>query len=292
MNFKKGKFPGVVLALFLLSVMAFAGSFQTAKSQYSGSVYIRSDGSVDPSTAPIQRVGNVFTMLTSFVGNITVEKDNIVIDGAGYILAGTAIGAEVTVGVDLSFRSNVTVRNIGVRSFVNGIHLLNSTNNYLIGNNITENIDGVRIDNSTGNSIIGNNITANRHGTHPFQGNMFYNNNFDNSSDKHVYFDLPTHVDLWDNGFPLSGNYWSNYTGVDEKQGPSQNEAGSDGIGDTPFALDANNIDHYPLIAPFHEQEQPATDQTGLLIGAGLIVILVIATFSVLLPRKKQRGNV
>src|SRR3989337_4396072 len=109
MNFEKCK-PrivwGAMLAILLLCAISFAGSVQTVKSQYSGPVYIRSDGSIDPSTAPIQRVGDVYTLLDTFVGNITVEKDNIVVDGASYAIEGTAIGNTVTVGVAISFRSN------------------------------------------------------------------------------------------------------------------------------------------------------------------------------------------
>ena len=289
MNFKQSKLLGAMIAILLLCAMAFAGSVQTVKSQYSGSVYIRSDGSIDPSAAPIQRVGDTYTLLGTFVGNITVEKDNIVIDGAGYTIEGTAIGAEVTVGVELSSRSNVTVKNMQMRSFVNGLRLLNSFDNNLIGNNITENVDGIRIENSTGNNIIGNNMTANRHGTHPYQGNKFYHNNFVNSSDKHVYVDLPGQVNSWDDGYPSGGNFWSNYTGVDEKKGPSQNEAGNDGIGDTPFVIDNNNLDQYPLIAPFSEQGQlqSTLDQTWLLIGAGLVIIVAIVIVSILLFRKR-----
>jgi parallel beta-helix repeat protein len=291
MNSNKPKLFGTLFALLLLCAMYSAGSFQTVKSQYSGPVYIRSDGSIDPSTAPIQRVENVYTLLDTFVGNITVEKDNVVIDGASYAIEGTAIGTTVTAGVDLSFRSNVTIKNMQIRSFVNGIRLLNSFYNNLVGNNIMENVDGIRIENSTGNSVFGNNITANRHGIHPFEGNKFYSNNFVNSTDKHVYVDLPDQVNSWDNDYPSGGNYWSTYTGVDEKKGPNQNEAGSDGISDTPFIIDDNNIDRYPLIAPFREQGQvqPAQDQTWLLIGAGLIIITVIVIVSMLLSRKKAK---
>ena len=293
MNFKQSKLLGAMIAILLLCAMAFAGSVQTVKSQYSGSVYIRSDGSIDPSAAPIQRVGDTYTLLGTFVGNITVEKDNIVIDGAGYTIEGTAIGAEVTVGVELSSRSNVTVKNMQIRSFVNGIFLLDSFNNNIIGNNITDNVDGIRINNSTGNNIIGNNITANRHGTHPYQGNKFYHNNFIDSTDKHVYVDLPGQVNSWDNGYPSGGNYWTNYTGVDEKKGQSQNEAGNDGIGDTPFVIDDNNLDNFPLMAPFREQAQvqPSPDQLWLLIGAVLIIIVVIVIVSILLFRKRLHGQ-
>jgi len=38
-------------------------------------------------------------------------------------------------------------------------------------------------------------------------------------------------------GYPSGGNYWSDYIGID---------ANHDGIGDTPYTIDANNIDRYP----------------------------------------------
>jgi len=37
------------------------------------------------------------------------------------------------------------------------------------------------------------------------------------------------------------GNYWCNYKGVDTN---------GDGIGDTPYVINSNNIDYYPLISP------------------------------------------
>src|SRR3990170_1769684 len=255
---------GLLLTFLLFYTLLLIPNGQAATSPFSGSVFIRSDGNIDPSTAPVQRIGAVYTLVDSFVGNITVQKDNIVVEGAGYGVEATGMGTETTIGVDISFRSNVTITNMQIRGFVNGIHLLNSSNCNLIGNNITENIDGIRIDNSTSNIIFGNNITSNRHGTHPFQGNTFYHNNFVNSTDKHVYFDSPNHVDSWDNGYPSGGNYWSNYTGVDEKKGASQNETGSDGIGDTPHIISSNNTDRYPLMFPYIYQPQPIPQPTLL----------------------------
>ncbi len=274
-------------------MLSFAANRQAETFPFSGSVFIRSDGSIDPSTAPIQRVGEVYTLLGSFVGNVTIQKDNGAIDGAGYGVEATAIGTETTIGIDISFRSNVTITNMQIRGFVNGIHLLNSSNCNLIGNNITENIDGIRIDNSTRNNIIGNNITANRHGTHPSQGNTFYHNNFMNSTDKHVYFDSPSHIDIWDNGYPSGGNYWSNYSGLDEKKGQSQNEAGSDGIGDAPHIIDPNNTDKYPLMAPYVNEPQPNPQPnllTWLYVTIGVIIIVISAIVAVMFLRKKKRA--
>jgi hypothetical protein len=54
---------------------------------------------------------------------------------------------------------------------------------------------------------------------------------------------------VWSDGYPSGGNYWSDYTGKDLKSGPYQNVTGSDGIGDTPYIIDAANIDPYPIVA-------------------------------------------
>ncbi len=55
----------------------------------------------------------------------------------------------------------------------------------------------------------------------------------------------------WDIGYPSGGNYWSDYNGSDLLSGPYQNETGGDGIGDTPYVIDVNNMDKYPLMEPW-----------------------------------------
>jgi len=63
-------------------------------------------------------------------------------------------------------------------------------------------------------------------------GNNFLNNLLHAADDS-------ASANAWDNG--TSGNYWSNYTGVDSD---------GDGIGDTPYAIDADTFDEKPLIRP------------------------------------------
>ena len=41
------------------------------------------------------------------------------------------------------------------------------------------------------------------------------------------------------------------YNGTDFYGGPFQNETGSDGIGDTSYVINVDNIDHYPLMNPY-----------------------------------------
>ena len=80
--------------------------------------------------------------------------------------------------------------------------------------------------------------------------NKLYHNNFLNNT-INVYLSTHSSSTLWDNGYPSGGNFWSDYTGVDLYSGPYQNETGSDGIGDIPYVIDENNVDRYPLMAPF-----------------------------------------
>jgi parallel beta-helix repeat protein len=94
-----------------------------------------------------------------------------------------------------------------------------SYNNTFTGNNIANNPVGIYIhDLSSNNTIFHNNFIANT---------------------LHAYVEGNT-PNIWDNG--KEGNYWDNYTGHDSNH---------DGIGDTPYVIDANNTDHYPLMQPW-----------------------------------------
>jgi len=66
------------------------------------------------------------------------------------------------------------------------------------------------------------------------------------------FYIFKSYGNLWDNDYPSGGNYWSDYVGVDVKRGPNQDLPGSDGIGDTPYIIDTDNRDHYPLMNPYH----------------------------------------
>jgi len=285
---------GVVLTLLLLCSAWITINIKLGKSQYSGAIFIRNDGSVDPPNAPIQRVGDVYTVAGNIDGNITVQKDNIVIDGLGYTIQGSTLNlsaiSTATIGIDIQNRVNVTIKNVQIKSFVNGIHLLNSSENTIIGNNLAENVDGIRLDSSSNNNIVGNNITLNFHGIHPATNNKFYHNNLINNADRQVFIGPSDGFNSWDDGYPEGGNYWSNYTGVDAKNGLGQDATGSDGIGDTPYIMDSNNIDRYPLVAAFHEQAQP--DQIfWLYLAISLIVIVAAIVIGILFFMKKAKGK-
>ena len=81
-----------------------------------------------------------------------------------------------------------------------------------------------------------------------FPGNesgLIFGNNFINNFRNLECSKMPK-IDAFDNG--TLGNYWSDYAGAD---------ANSDGIGDTPYVIDANRTDFNPSIVAFDISKAP-----------------------------------
>ena len=155
-------------------------------------------------------------------------------------------------GISLGYSSNNSIagNNITANTF-SGIGLGYSSNNSIAGNNITNNRYGIGLGYSSNyNSVSGNTITNNWYGIRldSSSNNIFYLDNFVNNTQQVYSSDS---INVWDDGYPSGGNYWSDYTGVDLYSGPYQNETGSDGIGDTPYVIDERNQDNYPLMEPW-----------------------------------------
>ena len=158
---------GIMLTLLLTAMLTLAFSIQSAKAfETICTIYIRADGSVDPPTAPVSTSDNI---TYSFIDNITytaydtaiaIARDNIILDGNGYVLQGLGVGGD---GIDLYYRSNVTIRNMKVEKFNYGIYLSGSSNNSIVECNITENVNGagISIYKSPNNRIVKCNLTSN-----------------------------------------------------------------------------------------------------------------------------------
>jgi len=158
----------------------------------SGTIYIRADGSLDPPTAPIRREGDLYTFIDDINEPLVIERDNTIVDGAGYKLEG--IGASYSKGVDIPGRSNVVICNVDISAFEYGIYLNRSQNTRIIGNNITNgtiNSRGIFLDGSSNNAILRNNITNNFIGIQTFSSSPIYssghNNIFENNITNNGY---------------------------------------------------------------------------------------------------------
>ena len=177
-------------------------------------VYIRASGNVEPSWVPIQRNGDVYTftgdiMVDGDATGMIIERDNMTLDGAGYHFSRSP-SILYAIGIELFGRRNVTIQNLVISDFSNGI-FVNSSSQTTIGNSILRdhsdgvrvyfssnvtiseneiynNHEGIRIYSSSNNEIIGNNLMANNGGIAlSGDNNALYRNNV---SAKYIGIDI------------------------------------------------------------------------------------------------------
>jgi len=209
-------------------------------------------------------------------------------------VSGNIVKGNLAIGIYTRFSSNY---NIFTRNSITGNHegivITNASNNIVSGNNVSNNDRGIDLGKAHNNTVSGNiitnnheyglfltgqaednvvfenNLTGNENGIKMFKessSNSIYLNNFNNTIN--VYDrgvdsgNSPPSVNVWDNG--TIGNYWSNYNGTDTD---------GDGIGDTPYIIDENNQDNYPLTEPTKIPEFPSWTILPLFLMATLSVI-------------------
>ena len=209
-------------------------------------------------------------------------------------------------GIRTNFCYNISVygnnitdnRDSGI--FLDGSHYSN-----VYSNNIARNERGISFifGGSSYNKICCNNITSNTQGVmliYSSSNNEFYLNNFVNNGSNAcagLYFGAC--INAWDNG--TVGNYWSDYNDTD---------ANHDGIGDTKYLIlmadsptsaerkEANNTDHYPLIAPFDIENnsimvpQPELSPVFTATAASVAALVVGGLLVYFNKRRQEAGQI
>ncbi len=168
-------------------------------------------------------------------GNMVTDGNGVAVGGDGNIVFNNQI-SNSTCGIGTSIyasncvlgKNQITNNDIGIKAATEG------HNNTYFGNQVTANHDGAYVANIWG--IGANNV---------FYDNNFLNNPRDVNTDPVIVgtdHNWTAHQGgSFDNG--KRGNYWSRYNGTD---------ANGDGIGDSPFVIDAERRDNYPLMAQFN----------------------------------------
>ena len=217
------------------------------------------------------------------------DNEDTFIDGGG-------IGTVVTITNNSVTLTGFTIEQSGNETQDAGISI-NAANCLITKNIIKDNYQGVLLTSSAMNNVISHNTIALNHwngmmlkpgctgtfilenfiadnffagiGISQASNNFIFHNNL--MRNRHNAYDDGTNI--WDNGYPSGGNYWDDYAGVDQMHGPLQNQPGSDGIGDTPYAIPSGvNKDRYPYMAPYTSTDtippalQILSPQNGLYI--------------------------
>ena len=144
-----------------------------------------------------------------------------------------------TVGIMLSYSNNNTVMGSTLWNGSNGIALYRSQSNTITSNTIRNHeFSGLHVtESNNNNTIYFNNILNNGYNT---TDSLSTWNSLNQITYNYNYNSFTNYL----------GNYWSDYTGSDSN---------GDGIGDTPYIIEASKQDYYPLMQPF---ENYTTDTT------------------------------
>jgi parallel beta-helix repeat protein len=222
---------------------AVTGNMVATNTQAGIALYSSSGNTISGNNATANIYNGNGIYIRNYCSNNTVSGNSMASNGGdGILLENTS--------------NNTVIGNTATSNGANGIGLSSSPNNTIVGNSVTANsFSGIAlVASSSNNTIAGNSVTSNNifgvflnsfSNTSSFFHNSFVNNGI------HAGVVSSCVGNVWDNGYPSGGNYWSNYTGVDLYSGPYQNLTGSDGIGDTNHTINTDNVDYYPLMKAY-----------------------------------------
>jgi parallel beta-helix repeat protein len=266
---------GVALLLIIVLTTLSRVSVLSVKAEYNGNITINADGSVNPSTAPLEQAGNIYSLTNDINGTIKVNNNNMLFDGNHHKLNVPSI---FTYGITLNNVSNVTVANFAITGGAKGIDV-RGTANTVANNAITDADNGVyslsqptaaiALADASSTVITGNKLESSRVGlilcsgqskqcsnnqivgnnfidcstaiiVYDSSNNRFYHNNFFNNNillqdSGYIGYSLPS-FNVWDDGHQF-GNYWSDYL----VRYPNATEIDASGVGDTSYFVKPSN---------------------------------------------------
>jgi parallel beta-helix repeat protein len=190
-------------------------------------------------------------------------------------MRGNTVTDNIYLGIGIDWYSNNnSIHENTVTNNSYGVGLYYSSNfNSVSGNTVTSNYGGIWLESSSNfNSISENTIANNTYGVglgSSSNNSIYHNNLVDNANQ--IQSEQSSNV--WDDGYPSGGNYWSDYDGTD---------ADHDGIGDTSYVIDANNADRHPLMTLHIIPELPLFF---------FLPLFMIATLQVVTIYGRKRGS-
>ena len=187
--------------------------------------------------------------------NNTISTNNI----TGNVASGIAIEG---------YSDNITGNNLSQNTMGIG---LGATYSVIFKNNMTENSNSGIYLTGSNNIVSANYIADNKYGIYsvPSFGlsasNTIFHNDFVNNK-QNAYSTSSSDIQIWDEGYPLGGNYWSDYSTVY----PNAKEIANSGIMNLPYSICANNTDKDPLLTLFDVSQAGAapTEKTPPVIGS------------------------
>lgn len=211
------------------------------------SIFLNNDNSLLVFDSKNIQVQNVSTANT-WNGVAFCNSRNVLLlesDVSGY--SPPAIGG---IGVVIHNSSNIEVRDNRIHSASYGVQIIFWSNSVLLeNNNISSNVWGVHMLQWVANITVQENLVENNtegfHLGEDVGARIFHNNIIENGKSA---VDLDPANTSWYDALTLEGNYWSDYTGVDDGSGSGRHSIKGDGIGDTQIPHPGHGFDYYPFV--------------------------------------------
>jgi len=285
------------------------------KAQDNNNITIEADGSITPSSAPIQQEGQNYTLTDNFQGSILIQKSSIVFNGAGYWFVSVK-GSQYC--LKLQEVSNVTITNVAIRGssygYQYGIFLQDSKDCQITNNTIIEiesfyalngiSFVGIYVSGGSSNAFTKNLLTNN------LLGMLFIDsvNNLitDNSINYTSYSVKSSTIGITFSGNASENaiyhnNFWTDTSGR-LANSPSSTNIWDDGsfnggnywngyTGNGTYIIDENNVDHYPLTEPVSISSttaEPNFSQLHIIIAVAIALVVIALVF--LLFRRHRKS--
>ena len=179
----------------------------------------------------------------SVIGNI-IERD-ITSESDDTLIANNTLGSLFSAGSNVRLEKNLVFSGF-----------IFDSNHWVEGNVISGSGQyGGMVIRGYENTVFNNSIINTKIALHfdmDAANNIIFHNNFINNTRQVQMSPLllairtnPS-VAVWDKGYGVGGNYWSDYL----SKYPNATEIDNSGLGDTPYVIDAYNQDNYPLMRP------------------------------------------
>ncbi len=237
----------------------------------------------------------------------------VVFGNNNHITGNTLESIGLSSAIQLNFANRNLINNNYIDSCVEGIQIWQNSNNNTIAENTITNIKATAIgfQYSNYNTITGNNISYSDLGTaiygsswNTISNNNYFCNRVQFGANEWYYLTWGGNRSI----NTINENYWSDYNGTD---------ANKDGVGDTPYIIDAYNQDNNPIMLPIlvtmpnsgptssptpTTSTQNPTINTGpetpktepfltLLIVATIVTVTVVAGGLLVYSKKRQRSK-
>jgi len=276
---KKAFLLAFVLVSFSLSILG-TGLIITVGG--SATLHVYSGESIQEAVNSAQQGDTIFVHAGTYYEHVVVSKSLLLIgeNRNTTVIDGNGTGTVVSVYSNLVTVRGFTIQNSGSDLQSKGIYVHHSngsnichniivnngvgialkySNNEVTSNSISNNIWGISLEYSNNSILRDNSILKSFIGIDLYHSssNAIFHNNFINNTHQVGQVDYYSHkTNIWDNGYPSGGNYWSNYNGNDTDQ---------DGIGDIPYFIipyipientfstaNTSGRDSYPLMGMFY----------------------------------------